>query len=144
MSKNDPDICPTCNQPSSRCLCGLAGKLTLGRSSNKSKPTIELPSRAKSEKKSCKSKGQGTPPVKQDGIVRIGRSTKGRRGKGVTTVTGIPLEGDALKEIAQTLKGKCGAGGTVKDGVIEIQGEHRETLQKTLEAMGYRVKQSGG
>jgi translation initiation factor 1 len=62
----------------------------------------------------------------------------------VTIVTGIPLDGDALKELAQTHKGKCGAGGTVKDGVIEIQGEHRELLQKTLETLGYRVKQSGG
>ena len=139
MSKNDPAICHTCKQPTSRCLCGLAGKLTLGQGAP-SKPTIELPSRGKSEK----SKGKNVPVEKSDGIVRIGRSTKGRRGKGVTIVTGIPLEGEALKEIAQTLKGKCGAGGTVKDGVIEIQGEHRETLQKTLEAMGYRVKQSGG
>lgn len=62
----------------------------------------------------------------------------------MTIVTGIPLDGDALKELAQTHKGKCGAGGTVKDGVIEIQGEHRELLQKTLETLGYRVKQSGG
>ena len=81
---------------------------------------------------------------KADGIVRIGRSTKGRRGKGVTTVTGMPLSGAELKEVAQKLKAKCGAGGTEKNGVIEIQGEHRQLLQKTLEAMGYTVKQSGG
>lgn len=79
-----------------------------------------------------------------DGIVRIGRSTKGRRGKGVTTVTGVPLGDDELKELAQKLKAKCGAGGAVKDGIIEIQGEHRQLLQKTLEAMGYTVKQAGG
>lgn len=144
MTKNDPTICPTCNLPAERCLCRLSGRFGGGQSTQ-GPPTIELPERNKSGKSKKEDRSHQDPSGKSDdGIVRIGRSTKGRRGKGVTIVTGIPLSGDALKEMAQTLKGKCGAGGTVKDGVIEIQGEHREILQKTLESLGYRVKQSGG
>ncbi len=79
-----------------------------------------------------------------DGIVRVGRSTKGRRGKGVTVVTGIPLDDRRLKALAKTLKQKCGSGGTVKAGVIEIQGDHRDVLMAELENRGYRVRRSGG
>ncbi len=79
-----------------------------------------------------------------DGIVRIGRSTKGRKGKGVTVVTGVPLDQDALKALATQLKQKCGTGGTTKDGVIEIQGDHREALMEELKRRGYTVKRSGG
>ena len=77
---------------------------------------------------------------KSDGIVRVGRSTKGRKGKGVTVITGLPLEHDALLKLAKQLKQKCGSGGTVKDGVIEIQGDHRATLVEELKKMGYTVK----
>ncbi len=79
-----------------------------------------------------------------DGIVRVGRSTKGRKGKGVTVITGIALPAEALKILAKELKQKCGSGGTVKDGVIEIQGEHRNFLVEELKKRGYAAKKSGG
>jgi translation initiation factor 1 len=79
-----------------------------------------------------------------DGVVRVGRSTKGRKGKGVTVVTGIPLDAGALKQVAKTLKQKCGSGGTVKAGTIEIQGDHRDLLVAELKGMGYTVKRVGG
>ncbi len=90
----------------------------------------------------CKQPKQATVP--SDGIVRIGRETKGRKGKGVTTITGVPLTGDALKKLAKKLKAQCGAGGALKDGVIEIQGEHRDALVAALERAGYSVKRVGG
>jgi len=94
---------------------------------------------------SCKSaKQQPVPQVKNDGIVRVGRETKGRKGKGVSLVTGVPLSGDELKNLAKELKQKCGTGGTVKDGVIEIQGDHRDMLVGLLKAKGWTVKLAGG
>jgi len=81
---------------------------------------------------------------KGDGIVRVGRETKGRKGKGVTVVTGVPLAGDALEELATRLKKRCGSGGTVDAGTIEIQGDHRDTLVAELGRLGYAVKRSGG
>ncbi|MDD2388879.1 MAG: translation initiation factor Sui1 [Desulfobacterales bacterium] len=91
----------------------------------------------------CRRKNKAPGP-KGDGIVRIGRETKGRKGKGVTTITGIPLPHDGLLKLAKQLKQKCGTGGTVKDGVIEIQGDHRSMLIEELTRQGYTVKQSGG
>lgn len=85
-----------------------------------------------------------SPPPAGDGIVRIGRSTKGRKGRGVTVITGILLDGGELKQLAKTLKQKCGSGGTVKDGTIEIQGDHRDLLVAELKGLGYTVKRSGG
>ena len=82
--------------------------------------------------------------VDNDGIVRVGRETKGRKGKGVTVVTGIPLPADELLHFAGTLKRKCGCGGTVRDGIIEIQGDKRDLLVDVLTKQGYRVKKSGG
>lgn len=79
-----------------------------------------------------------------DGIVRIGRETKGRKGKGVTVITGIPLDESGLKEVAKQLKTKCGAGGAVKDGAIEIQGDHRDVLLEELRKRGWTVKLAGG
>ena len=79
-----------------------------------------------------------------DGVVRISRSTAGRKGKGVTLVTGVPLKGNALKDLAKQLKQKCGSGGTLKDGVIEIQGEHRDKLLEELQKLGWTVKKAGG
>ena len=79
-----------------------------------------------------------------DGVVRVSRQTKGRKGKGVTVVTGIPLAGEALKDLARELKQRCGSGGTVRDGIVEIQGDHREALVPWLEARGWRVKRAGG
>lgn len=79
-----------------------------------------------------------------DGIVRIRRETKGRKGKGVTTVSGVPLAAPELKTLAKKLKQVCGTGGSVKDGVIEIQGDHRDTLKAELEKQGFTVKLAGG
>lgn len=79
-----------------------------------------------------------------DGIVRVSRETKGRKGKGVTLVTGIPLAGKELKDYAKTLKAKCGTGGTIKDGIVEIQGDHRDLLVPLLQEKGWTVKKAGG
>jgi protein-tyrosine phosphatase len=83
-------------------------------------------------------------PKKTAPVVRLGRETKGRRGKGVTTVSDVPLDEAGLLELATKLKGRCGTGGTVRDGVIEIQGDQRDRLTAVLEGMGYRVKRVGG
>lgn len=87
-------------------------------------------------------KKQSTP--KSDGIVRLMRETKGRKGKGVTLITGVPLDDKGLNQLAKSLKQKCGSGGSVKDGVIEIQGDHRDALEKELNGLGYKVKRAGG
>ena len=81
---------------------------------------------------------------KGDGVVRVGRETKGRKGKGVTLITGTPLAGDDLKKLVSELKKSCGTGGTIKDGVIEIQGDHRDVLVAELIKRGYKAKKSGG
>lgn len=75
---------------------------------------------------------------------KVGRETKGRRGKGVTTVFELPLNEAGLLELAALLKNRCGTGGTVKDGRIEIQGDQRERIVAELEKLGYRVKRVGG
>lgn len=92
----------------------------------------------------CKKMKKDAPAVKSDGIVRVSRETKGRKGKGVSLVTGVPLGESALKELAKELKQLCGTGGSVKEGVIEIQGDHREKLVAALAARGYAVKKAGG
>lgn len=79
-----------------------------------------------------------------DGIVRVSRETKGRKGKGVTLVTGVPLNHKELKILGKQLKKRCGTGGTVKEGVIEIQGDQRDTLMEELTKKGWAVKRSGG
>ncbi len=81
---------------------------------------------------------------KGDGIVRIHRETKGRKGKGVSIVTGLDLPDKDLKALAKKLKARCGTGGTIKDGNIEIQGDQRDTLLEELEKLGYRVRKAGG
>jgi translation initiation factor 1 len=82
--------------------------------------------------------------MKGDGVVRIGRETKGRKGKGVTIISGIPLDAAKLSVLAKELKKRCGSGGTVKQGIIEIQGDHRDMLFDTLKKLGWRVKRCGG
>ena len=77
-------------------------------------------------------------------VVRLGRETKGRRGKGVTTISDLPFDEAGLLELAATLKQRCGTGGTVSDGTIEIQGDQRDRLAAVLAGMGYRVKRVGG
>ncbi|MGL6212374.1 translation initiation factor Sui1 [Billgrantia desiderata] len=79
-----------------------------------------------------------------DGVVRIRRETSGRKGKGVTTISGIPLPAAELKALAKTLKKRCGTGGSLQDGIIEIQGDHRELLKAELERRGFTVKLAGG
>ena len=91
----------------------------------------------------CTCKQKSAPPA-GDGIVRVSRETKGRKGKGVTIITGIPLAGDELKILALKLKQRCGAGGTIKNGTIEIQGEHRDLVVTELTKIGYKVKRAGG
>jgi translation initiation factor 1 len=89
----------------------------------------------------CGKKSSSAP---SDGVVRVSRETKGRKGKGVTLVTGVPLGGSDLADLAKQLKNKCGAGGTIKGGVIEIQGDHRDRVVAELQTKGWTVKRSGG
>ncbi len=109
-------ICPDCGQSAKKCHCRKQPQKAAAR------PT-------------------GYP---DDGTVRIRREVKGRGGKTVTAVFGVPLEGRDLKQFAQTLKRCCGTGGAVKAGVIVIQGDHRETLAKEIKKQGYTVKIAGG
>ena len=85
-----------------------------------------------------------TAPPKGDGIVRVRRETKSRGGKTVTTVEGVPLPGGALRDLLSELKRRCGTGGTLKDGVMEIQGDHREPIVAELSRKGFTVKRAGG
>ena len=107
-------LCPECARPVAECRC------------RRSRPA------------------QGVPVAVGDGVVRVGRETKGRKGKGVMVVRGLPLAAEALGELATRLKKRCGSGGTVDAGVIEIQGDHRDALVTELERLGYTVKRSGG
>ncbi|WPH14443.1 translation initiation factor Sui1 [Variovorax paradoxus] len=79
-----------------------------------------------------------------DGIVRVSHETKGRKGKGVTVVKGLALDAAALAALGKQLKTACGSGGTVKDGLIEIQGDHRELVIAALSKQGHTVKRAGG
>jgi translation initiation factor 1 len=89
----------------------------------------------------CKAK---KPAEKSIPVVRVSMETKGRRGKGVTIVSDLPLDEAALRELASRLKQRCGTGGTVEEGRILIQGDQRNRLVAELEGMGYRVKRAGG
>ncbi len=109
------EMCPDCRQPVDKCTCPR-------------KKTAVAPT--------------SSPP--KDGIVRVGRETKGRKGKGVTIITGLPLNEARLTQLATELKRKCGSGGTVRDGVIEIQGDHRDIVVAELQKQGYTVKRVGG
>jgi translation initiation factor 1 len=79
-----------------------------------------------------------------DGIVRVLRETKGRGGKAVTVVRGVPVDAAALLKLGQDLKAACGSGGTVKDGAIEVQGDHVEKVMALLQQRGHKVKRAGG
>ena len=109
-------LCPECGRPLTSCRC------------KRSRPALS----------------QASIPPRTDGIVRVGRETKGRKGKGVTVVTGLPLAGEELAELATRLKKRCGSGGTVHGGVVEIQGDHRDTLVAELAKLGYTVRRAGG
>ena len=84
----------------------------------------------------------GRPPA--DGIVRVWRQTKGRKGKGVTAITGLDLGPDELTKLARELKTLCGSGGTAKNGTVEIQGDHRDRVIDELRRRGWQVKKAGG
>ena len=90
----------------------------------------------------CKASAAARPAG--DGIVRVSLDTKGRKGKGVTVVKGVPLDDTALTQLGKQLKAQCGSGGTVKDGVIEVQGDHRDAMVAALQKQGYTVKRAGG
>ncbi len=107
-------ICPSCKNPAASCTC---------------------------KKKKVQKKQQ---VLQNDGVIRVRREVKGRKGKTVTAIFGVPLDDKDLKQFAKTLKSRCGTGGTVKDGVIIIQGDHRETLLQEIKKQGYTVKLSGG
>ncbi|MDM0114723.1 translation initiation factor Sui1 [Variovorax sp. J22R133] len=79
-----------------------------------------------------------------DGIVRVSLDTKGRKGKGVTVIKGVALDATALALLGKQLKSACGSGGTTKDGVIEIQGDHRDAVMAALQKQGMTVKRAGG
>lgn len=79
-----------------------------------------------------------------DGVVRVSRETKGRGGKSVTLVKGLALDADALAVLGKQLRAACGAGGTVKDGVIEVQGDHCELVMEALRKHGHSPKRTGG
>jgi len=107
-------ICAGCRKPAAECVC---------------------------KKKKNPKKSSGYP---DDGIVRIRREVKGRKGKTVTAIFGIPLDDKELQGFAKILKRWCGTGGSVKDGVIFIQGDHRKALQDEIGKQGYTVKLAGG
>ena len=107
-------VCPHCGLPTQRCQCRNSPR------------------------------GAGRTEPAGDGVARVRREKKGRGGKTVTTVTGVPLSSNELKDLARDLRRSCGTGGTVKDGVIEIQGDHVDTILETLKQSGFRAKRSGG
>ncbi|WP_239467295.1 translation initiation factor Sui1 [Rhodoferax koreensis] len=90
----------------------------------------------------CKALAKAVPAG--DGVVRVSRETKGRGGKAVTVVKGVPVDADALVALGKQLKAACGSGGTVKDGVIEVQGDHCTAVIALLQKQGHTVKRAGG
>lgn len=91
---------------------------------------------------SCRAAAQAAPAG--DGVVRVSRETKGRGGKTVTLVRGVQAAPDALLALGKRLRAACGTGGTVKDGVLELQGDHAERVMELLQGEGHRVKRAGG
>lgn len=92
----------------------------------------------------CRCKDAATVQPAGDGIVRVRRETSGRKGKGVTVIRGVPLAGPELADLARALKRLCGSGGTLRQGVIEIQGDHVDRLIDELKSRGWQVKRAGG
>jgi translation initiation factor 1 len=87
---------------------------------------------------------KGVPGAAKAAAVRVGREVKGRAGKGVTTVTGLPMTLSDIESLATRLKKRCGSGGTVREGIIEIQGDHRDVVVAELIKLGWAAKKSGG
>ena len=92
----------------------------------------------------CRCKKSASTLPAGDGVVRVSRQTKGRGGKSVTLVHGLALSDAALAALGKTLRAACGSGGTVKAGVIEVQGDHCERVMSELQAAGFKVKRAGG
>jgi translation initiation factor 1 len=92
----------------------------------------------------CSCRQQAAARVLGDGRVRVSRETQGRGGKAVTVVRGLPLDATALTQLGKQLKAACGSGGTAKDGVIEVQGDHVDKVLGLLQAQGYQAKRAGG
>ena len=90
---------------------------------------------------SCK---QARAPLNTGGVVRVSRETKGRGGKTVTRVVGLALDALALAQLGKHLRTACGSGGTVKDGVIEVQGDHCDLVMEALQKQGHAAKRAGG
>jgi translation initiation factor 1 len=107
-------MCPHCGLPTRRCQC-------------RANP-----------------RGARQEPPAGDSVARVRREKKGRGGKTVTTITGIPLPPNELLDLAKELRRHCGTGGTLKDGIIEIQGDHADKVIASLEARNMKVKRSGG
>lgn len=108
-------MCPGCRRPAAECVCR-----------DYSRP------------------GNRDREAGGDGIVRLSRQTKGRKGAGVTLITGLPMGDAALAALAKQLKASCGVGGAVRDRVIELQGDQRDRLAPLLQARGFTVKRAGG
>jgi translation initiation factor 1 len=92
----------------------------------------------------CACAAQARAAPRGDGAVRVSRDSKGRGGKTVTLVRGLPLDDAALQALGKRLRSACGAGGTVKDGVLEVQGDHCERVLAWLQAEGFAAKRAGG
>jgi len=92
----------------------------------------------------CACRKKQAPPVPADGVIRIRREVKGRGGKTATVSTGFQLDDAGLKQLAAELKRSCGTGGSVKDGEILIQGDHRGTVLAALKKKGFAAKLAGG
>lgn len=108
-------VCPRCAEPIASCRCAGARAAA-----------------------SAAAKPRG------DGVVRLRRETQQRGGKVVTVVDGVPLGGAELEALAKSLKQRCGSGGTVRDGVIELQGDQRDKVEPLLRERGFTVKRAGG
>lgn len=108
-------ICPDCRQPVAQCQCAAI-------------------------RQNVQASSSATP----SGVLRVQRESKGRGGKNVTVVRGLALSAEAFAALAKQLKTTCGSGGTAKDGVIEVQGDHVITVIAALQKLGYSVKRSGG
>jgi translation initiation factor 1 len=107
-------MCPVCRQPLPACVCAT------------------------------RAAAQAAAQRRGDGIVRVGRETQGRGGKAVTVVRGVDGDADTLAALGRRLRAACGSGGTVKDGVLEVQGDHRDRVVALLTQAGYTVKRAGG
>ncbi|MFZ2957568.1 MAG: translation initiation factor [Candidatus Ozemobacteraceae bacterium] len=118
-------ICPECSLPVNDCSCRKGKKAQNTRTSS----GVSVP---------------GGKSGNGDGVIRLRREVKGRGGKTVTTISGVPGGEAALDELAKRLKKRCGTGGTVRDGVIEIQGDHRDAISAELQKAGFTVKLAGG